>query len=57
MSNDELNGIDQIYLSKTAKKSATTWPLSEKIKEVFYARYGYVALPNTSLMHEICKFI
>ncbi len=45
------------YLSIEAKKSATIGLLAAKGKEAFYARYGYVSRPNTSLGHGMCKFV
>lgn len=44
------------YLSDTVNKGATVGLLAAKDKEVFYARYGYLARPNASLGHGMCKF-
>jgi len=45
------------YLSTAATKGATIGLLAAKGKEAFYARYGYVERPNTSLGHGMCKFV
>ncbi|MCW8832226.1 MAG: GNAT family N-acetyltransferase [Colwellia sp.] len=45
------------YLSNTAKEGSTIGLLAAKGKEAFYARYGYIERPNTSLGNGMCKFI
>ncbi len=45
------------YLSTAANKGATIGLLAAQGKEAFYARYGYLERPNTSLGHGMCKFV
>lgn len=45
------------YLSITVIKGATIGLLAAQGKEAFYARYGYIERPNTSLGHGMCKFV
>ncbi len=45
------------YLSINVIKGATIGLLAAQGKEAFYARYGYIERPNTSLGHGMCKFV
>lgn len=47
----------EAYLSEAAGEGATIGLLAAKGKETFYARYGYLARPNTSLGNGMCKFV
>ena len=45
------------YLGNAANEGSTIGLLAAKGKEAFYAQYGYIERPNTSLGHGMCKFI
>lgn len=52
-----LMGKIESYLSTAANKGATIGLLAAQGKEAFYARYGYLTRPNTTLGHGMCKFV
>lgn len=51
--------MDEIerYLGETSKKGSTIGLLASQGKEAFYAQYGYMERPNSTLGHGMCKFI
>lgn len=45
------------YLRYAATKDSTIGLLSAQGREKFYARYGYIQRPSTTLGHGMCKFV